>query len=185
MDDSAKEYNVCQNGTDITTDHGVIKSPGYPSQFQTVTSECFRAIIVPDDKIIRLWLSDLYIGSTGTNCASDHVFVVDSVQTYKHCGLQRYVYPYLCSSTVIIQYLATSKFPSYKGMRMYFEIVDRPTNDDCPKISVTPIPSTTPTISTIRPISSTLQPVYVTLGIASPTRSFQICKGKFLILDLN
>jgi hypothetical protein len=181
MDNSSKEYNVCQNGTDITTDHGIIKSPGYPSPFQTTTWECFSAIHVPDDKTIRLWLSDLYIGSTGTNCASDHVYVVDSVQTYKHCGLQRYVYPYLCSSTIIIQYLATSNFATYKGMRMYFEIIDRPEIDYCPQVSVTPVPSTTTTASTIRPISSTFQPPYVTLGIASPIRSFQICKGKFFI----
>ena len=179
MNDSSKDYNVCQNGTDITTDQGILRSPGYPSQFQTTTAECFRAIHVPDNKTIRLWLSDLYIGSTSTSCANDHVYVVDSVQTYRHCGLTRYAYPYLCSSTIIIQYLAQSNFALYKGMRMYFEIVDRLANDDCPKITVTPVPSTTITASTIKPISSTDTPIYVTLGIASPTRSFQICKGKF------
>jgi hypothetical protein len=180
MDDSTKEYNVCQNGTEITSDHGILKSPGYPTQFQLTSIECFRAIHVPSDKTIRLWLSDLYIGSTSVNCANDHVYVVDSVQTFRHCGLKRFAYPYLCSSTILIQYLVKSQFAIYRGMRMYFDIVDRAGNDNCPNPNgtVTPIPATTPTIATIDPSISTIAPIYVTLGIASPIRSFQICKGK-------
>jgi hypothetical protein len=57
---------------------------------------------------------------------------------------------------------------------MYFEIVDRPANDNCPKVTVTPIPSTT----TIEPGSSTNTPIYAILGISSPKRTFQICAGK-------
>ncbi|CAF4812118.1 unnamed protein product, partial [Rotaria magnacalcarata] len=66
------------------------------------------------------------------------------------------------------------------GMRMYFEVVDRPLNDNCPQITVTPVASIT-TLTTIGPNLSTTEPIYVTLGIASPTRSFQICAGKQLI----
>jgi hypothetical protein len=180
MDDSVKEYYVCKNVTDITSDHGIIKSPGYPTQFQTTTAECFRAIHVPDDKRVRLWLSDLYIGSTSTNCADDHLYVVDSIQTYQLCGLQRYVYPYLCSSTILIQYLVTTDYSHYRGMRMYFDIVDRSPNDGCPNPNgtVTPVPATTPVITTIDPDITTPAPVYVTLGIASPILSVQLCKGK-------
>jgi hypothetical protein len=184
MDDPAKEYNVCQtNGTEITTDHGLIRSPGYPSQFQTTTAECIRAIHVPSDKTIRLWLSDLYIGSTSTNCANDHVYVVDSVQTHRHCGLKRYAYPYLCSSTILIQYLVKTQstvLSRYRGMRMFFEIVDRPPNDGCPNSNgtVIPEPPTTTAMTTIDPGIPTTAPIYVILGIASPLRSFQICKGK-------
>jgi len=180
MGDSAKEYYVCQNGTDITSDNGIIKSPGYPTQFHTTTSECFRAIYVPDNKTIRLWLSDLYIGSTGSNCAEDHLYVVDSIQTFRHCGFRRYAYPYLCSSTIIIQYLITNAYPNYRGMRMYFEVVDRVPNDACPNtnVTVTPVPATTPQVTTIDPPTTTDKPIYVELGIASPIRGVQLCKGK-------
>ncbi|CAF0929763.1 unnamed protein product [Rotaria sordida] len=185
MDDSTKEYNVCQNGTEITSDYGIIRSPGYPTQFQTTTAECFRAIHIPSDKTIRLWLTDLSIGSTLANCAKDHVYVVDSVQTYQHCGRLRYAYPYLCSSTIIIQYYVTSQLSIYRGMRMYFEIVDRPANDNCPNPNgtVTPIPSTTPTITTIDSSQTTPTPPYVIFGIASPVRSFQLCRGQSLNIE--
>ncbi len=180
MNDSSKEYSVCQNGLDITSDQGILKSPGYPSQFQTTTAECFRAIHVPADKVIRLWLSDLYISGVGTNCANDHVYVVDSVQTYRYCGLKQYAYPYLCSSTIIIQYFVKTQLSIYRGMRMYFEIVDRSPNDNCPNPNgtVTAIQSTTPIITTADPSIITTVPVYSTLGISSPVLSFQICKGK-------
>jgi hypothetical protein len=181
MEESTKEYNICQGGTEITSDHGIIKSPNYPSQFQITTKECLRAIHVPNNKTIRLWLSDLYIGSAGINCANDHVFVVDSVQTYKFCGSKRYAYPYLCSSTILIQYMVSTQFSFYKGMRMYFDIVDRPAQDNCPtqNVTLTPAPGTTTTITPFGPDVTTNIPVYVNLGIASPVLSFQLCKGKF------
>ncbi|CAF1294680.1 unnamed protein product [Adineta steineri] len=178
MNDPAKEYNVCLNGTEITSDHGILKSPGYPSQFQLTTTECFRTIHVPDNKIVRLWLTDLYISSAGIDCLKDHVYVVDSVQTFRHCGLKRYSYPYLCSSTILIQYLASTQSSFYRGMRMYFEIVDRSPNDNCPSGSVTPLPATTPITTTIPTDVTTAIPIYVVLGIASPIQSFQICKDQ-------
>lgn len=180
MTDSSKRYDICQSTTDITSDHGIIESPGYPTQFQTTTAECFRAIHVPDDKAIRLWLTDLYIGSMSTDCADDHVYVVDNIQTYRHCGLRRLAYPDLCSTTIIIQYLVTTDIKTYRGMRMYFEIIDRPPNDACPNANgtVTPVPLTTPKITTIVPDTTTPTPPYVTLGIASPIQSFQLCAGK-------
>ena len=185
MDDSTQEYNVCQNNTEITSDRGIIKSPGYPTQFQTTPSECFRYIHVANNKAIRLWLSDLYIGVSGTNCANDHVFVVDSIQTHKHCGSKRIFFPTLCSSTIIIQYKITSGFSNYRGMRMYFEVIDRPANDNCPSqnVTVTSAPGTTTAITTIEPDVSTTRPIYADLGIASPVISFQICKGKFFNLS--
>ncbi|CAF4600407.1 unnamed protein product, partial [Rotaria sp. Silwood1] len=126
------------------------------------------------------WLTELYIGSTLGTCAKDHVYVVDSVQTYRHCARVRYAYPYLCSSTIIIQYYVTTQLTIYRGMRMYFEIVDRPSNDNCPNIdgTVTPVPSITPTVTTMNPSQTTTMPIYVLLGIASPVRSFQICRGQ-------
>ncbi|CAF1401494.1 unnamed protein product [Rotaria magnacalcarata] len=180
MDDPAKEYNVCQNGTDITSDYGIIKSPGYPTQFQTTTAECFRSIQVPSNKTIRLWLTDLYIGSTLGNCVNDHVYVVDSIQTYRHCSRVRYSYPYLCSSTIIIQYFVKSQFSIYRGMRMYYDIIDRPANDNCPNSNgtITTVRPTPDTTTTINQITTTVTPTYVLLGIASPTLSFQLCKGQ-------
>ncbi|CAF0789376.1 unnamed protein product [Adineta ricciae] len=179
MDDSLKEYHVCQNGTEITTDHGILRSPGYPSQFQLTPVECVRTIHIPQNKSLRLWLTDLAIDSTSTNCANDYVYVVDNVQTYKQCGTKRYAYPYLCSSAVVIQYFVQHDFDSYRGMRMYFEIIDRPAHDSCPAVTVTPVPSITTPISTFEPGTTTNTPVYVLLGIASPIRSFQICPSEF------
>ncbi len=175
MTDSAKTYYVCQDGTDITSDHGIIESPGYPTQFQTTTTDCFRAIHVPDNKTIRLWLTDLYIGSAVTNCSADHLFVLDSIQTYRHCGFIRLAYPELCSPTILIQYLVTTDIKTYRGLRMYFEIVDRAPNDFCPNGTVTPVPVTT---TPIVPDTTTAPPAYAILGIASPIRSFQLCAGK-------
>lgn len=181
VQDQARVYEVCGNGADITTDSGIIRSPGYPTQFQTTTTECFRAISVPANKNIRLWLSDLYIGSTAANCARDHVYVVDSVQTFRFCGLKRFAYPYLCSSTILIQYLAQTNLPQYRGMRMYYDIVDRSPNDGCPNSNgtVTQIPiSTTTPITTTQPGFISTELVHVTLGIASPVINFQLCRGK-------
>jgi hypothetical protein len=59
MEDSTKEYNVCQNGTEITSDNGILKSTGYPTQFQLTSVECIRTLRAPSNKTIRLWLSDL------------------------------------------------------------------------------------------------------------------------------
>lgn len=184
MTDSSKLYDICQSSTDITSDHGIIESPGYPTQFETTTAECFRAIHVPNDKAIRLWLTDLYIGSTSTNCADDHVYVVDNIQNYRHCGQRRLAYPDLCSTTIIIQYLVTTDIKTYRGVRMYFEIVDRPADDACPNANgtVTPVPLTTLRTTTSASDTTTPTPSYVTLGIASPLRSFQLCPGKFFEL---
>jgi hypothetical protein len=180
MDNSSQEYDICQGGTDITSDNGIIKSPGYPTQIHETVGECFRPIHVRDNQTIRLWITDLYIGSTSTNCADDHLLVVDSIQTYRYCGIKRYAYPYLCSSTIIIQYLIKTVFPNYRGMRMYFEIADRSINDGCPNSNgtVTPEPATPPPTTTSDPDLTTTVPIYVTLGIASPIRSLQLCKGK-------
>lgn len=178
---SARVYEVCGNGSDITTDSGIILSPGYPTQFQTTTTECIRAITVPSNKSIRLWLSDLVIGSTNPNCAKDHMYIVDSVRTFRFCGLKRFLYPYLCSSTILIQYLAANRAPQYRGLRMFYDTVDRSPDDGCPKSNGTvtpiPLPTTTPINSTQPEFTSTV-PVYVDLGIASPVTNFQICRGE-------
>ncbi|CAF1630215.1 unnamed protein product, partial [Didymodactylos carnosus] len=102
-------YNVCQHGTKITSDCGILRNFGYPTQFKITTLECHRTIHVPNDKTICLWLSDLYIDSTHSNCAKENVSVVDSNQTYPHYGLERYAYSYLCLSTIIIQYFIIKK----------------------------------------------------------------------------
>ncbi|CAF4264145.1 unnamed protein product, partial [Rotaria magnacalcarata] len=39
---------------------------------------------VPSNKAVRLWLTDRYIGSTPEDCTQDHVYVVDSIRTYRH-----------------------------------------------------------------------------------------------------
>ncbi|CAF4361705.1 unnamed protein product [Rotaria socialis] len=83
MTDGKKEYTICQNSTDITSDYGIIRSPGYSRQFQITATivECFRSINVPSNKAIRLWLTDRYIGSTPEDCTQGHVDVVDSIRT--------------------------------------------------------------------------------------------------------
>lgn len=180
LDNAANVYNVCQNDTDITSPNGIIRSPGYPSQFQTTKNECVRTITAPQDKTIRLWLSDLYIGSTANTCTRDHVIVVDDVQTFRFCAQKRFAYPYLCSSSILIQYKANTSLSIYRGMRMYYEFADRTPNDGCPAFNgtLTPEPETTTIISTTPGAITTTLPPYVQLGIASPLRNFQICRGK-------
>ena len=181
LPDPARVYDVCDNSSNISTDSGLIRSPGYPTQYQPTTSECLRAIIVPKEKTIRLWLSGLYIGSTATNCADDYIYVTDSVQTFRFCGSKRFAYPYLCSSTILIQYLATATLSSYRGLRMYFDTVDRSPNDGCPdsNVTITPIPGSTitPTTTTDPSFVSTT-PIYAGLEIASPVMNFQLCQSK-------
>lgn len=182
--DSSKVYIICQNAGNITSDHGIIHSPGYPTQYQTTTSECLGVIDVPHDKIIRLWLTDLSVGSPTVDCAEDHLYIVDSIQNYRDCGTKRFVYPYLCSSRILIQYLVSVAYSGFRGMRLYFEIAARSSNDGCPdpNITVTPIPVTTPSVTTIDPDLTTNPPIYVILGIASPVRSIQLCKSKIILL---
>lgn len=150
--DSTKEYDICQSGTGITSDHGIIKSRGYPTQFQTTAVECIRPISVPNNKTIRLWLTDLSIGSISGNCTADYIKVIDSIQTYQHCNTSRYTYPYLCSSTIMILYYVTTQLENHRGVRMYFEIVDRLENDSCPN-SVGTLTSTPYTTLSILPPS--------------------------------
>ncbi|UJR11032.1 hypothetical protein I4U23_015216 [Adineta vaga] len=125
MNDPGDEYNMCENDNIITNNHGRITSPGYSHYFQTTETECSRTILVPNDKILRLWLTDLYIGTAGIDCSKDYVAVVDRHDIRWQCGLKRYSYPLLYSSTVMIRYFASTKSVMYRGMRMYFEIIDR------------------------------------------------------------
>ena len=181
MTASTSLYNICQNDTAIATSSGIIRSPGYPAPFQTTKTECFLTLTAPQDKTIRLWLTDLYIGSTSLNCARDHVIVVDDIQIYRQCGLKRYAYPYLCSSSIVIQYKANTSSTIYRGMRMYFEFADRSSNDGCPAFNGTVTPelgTTTITTTTDLSATTTTPPPYVQLGIASSIRNFQIYKGK-------
>ena len=175
MDDPSKVYDICQSSGNFTSEHGIIKSPGYPSSVTPTTIDCFRAIHIPDNKTLRLWLTDLYIGSLSTNCADDHLYVVDNIQTFKHCGQRRLTYPYLCSSTILIQYLTKTDLTIYRGMRMYFEIADRSVNDTCDGGIVTLVPGST---TTIEPDRTTQTPSYAQLGIASPIQSFQLCANQ-------
>ena len=131
MDDPATVYDVCQSGSGISGDSGLLLSPGYPTQFQAITEECSRTIRVPDEKAIRLWMTDLHIGSSDRDCARDHVLVVDTFYTYRYCGAKRFAYPFLCSSTIEIRYLTASNSSFYRGMRMYFGIVDRSDENAC------------------------------------------------------
>ena len=187
LTETEKNYDICQSSVDITTDHGIIKSPGYPSQFQTTTTECIRAIHVPDNKQIRLWVTDLYIASSiDDSCPSDHLYVVDNIRTYKHCGSRRFIYPDLCASTIMIQYFITTNYSFYRGLRLYFEIIDRVPTDICPTGTVTPVPGSTPSTTTSIYDTTTPLPIYAQLGIASPIISFQLCPGNdSLILLLN
>jgi hypothetical protein len=184
MNDPSLEYNICQNSTPIVTNQGVIRSPGYPTQFQTTPGECVRVITAPNNKTIRLWLTDLYIGSvpiSATPCSKDYLIVVDSAEAIAQCGRKRFMYPYLCSSTILIQYLTVTSNAIYKGMRMYFEFIDRPANDGCSSsgITVTPFHETT-SMSTVNPVITPLPPLYAVLGIASSIVNFQLCRGKFI-----
>ena len=131
MEDPAKVYDICQSGSDISSDSGLLLSPGYPVQNQTMADECSRTIRVPNDKAVRLWMTDLHIGSSDRDCARDHVLVVDSFYTYRYCGAKRFAYPLLCSSTIHIRYLTASTSSFYRGMRMFIGVVNRSDESAC------------------------------------------------------
>jgi hypothetical protein len=63
---------------------------------------------------------------------------------------------------------------------MYFEVVDRPTDDSCSNSNGS---VTLPTVTTIASNVTTHTPIYVLLGIASPLRSFQLCKGESYTIE--
>ncbi|CAF3344298.1 unnamed protein product [Rotaria sp. Silwood1] len=82
MDDPRKEYKICQNNRNVTSEQGIIYSSDYPALFPITAGECSLSIQVPDNKMIKLWLIDLYIGSSMvSNCMNDYVLVVDSART--------------------------------------------------------------------------------------------------------
>ncbi|CAF4927873.1 unnamed protein product, partial [Rotaria sp. Silwood1] len=85
MDDPRKEYKICQNNRNVTSEQGIIYSSDYPALFPITAGECSLSIQVPDNKMIKLWLIDLYIGSSMvSNCMNDYVLVVDSARTFRH-----------------------------------------------------------------------------------------------------
>ena len=64
-----KEHNICEKqafGGDIVDDRGLISSPNYPS-YSVVNNSCTVKIKAPADKIVNVWLSDVYIKSPETN----------------------------------------------------------------------------------------------------------------------
>jgi len=180
MDRATSIYNICQNDTVFTSSNGIIRSPNHPSPFQVTKNECILTLTAPQDKQISLWLTDLYVGSTLSTCTRDHVIVVDDIQSFRFCAKKRFAYPYLCSSSIIIQYRANTSLSIYRGMRMYYEFTDRIPNDGCPAFNgtLTPEPETTTIVTTTtNALISTTLPPYVQLGIASPVVNFQICRG--------
>ena len=180
MDDSSQEFTICQDTAPITATNGIIRSPGYP-KVQNTSAECLTSIQIPDYKTVRVWLSDLSIApASAGSCGKNHVYLVDSVQTYRYCGTRRIAFPYLCSSTILIQFLVSTPSSLYRGMRIYFEVVDRSSNNNCPSqnTSITPQPISTTPITTFGPDTTTPLPPYALLGIASSILNVQLCNGK-------
>jgi hypothetical protein len=63
----------------ITDPSGFIVSPGYPS-FTAVEQECVLTIIVPDDKIINIWIPALKIKDSESN----NEYILISIFLYFH-----------------------------------------------------------------------------------------------------
>ena len=64
-----KEYNICEKeiiGGDIIEDRGLISSPNYPT-FSIVNNSCTVKIKAPSNKIVNVWMPDVYIKSPETN----------------------------------------------------------------------------------------------------------------------
>ena len=59
--------NVCDNLLgNVTIDRGIISSPNYPT-YTVVNTTCGVTIIAPPNKIIAIWLPDVYIKSPESN----------------------------------------------------------------------------------------------------------------------
>lgn len=54
-------YNICDAG-DIHDMHGILTSPNFPT-FSTTTHECVRKIVKVTDRVLKVWILELDIGS--------------------------------------------------------------------------------------------------------------------------
>lgn len=179
MNDLTKEYVMCQDSSEITSTNGIIRSLGYPSPNITRV-ECIRSINIPSDKSLNVWLSDINMRNA-IGCPNDYVIVTDSLETVRTCSPRRIKYPTLCQPQAIIQYKLTTQSILYRGMRIYFELVDRLPDDGCSSTnsSVTPVPVSTSTITTIDPLTTTTPPPYAIQGISSNVISFTLCPSNY------
>lgn len=167
MGDPSKVYNICNYPTQITSDHGIIQSPGYPTSFQITPLACPLHIRIAEYQQIRFWLTDLAIGSSQNQCTNDFISITGDMESFQHCGSRTFSYPDLCSSNYLIEYKASTNLALYRGMELYFEISNRTTTNDCPRNSLPPSTPQTQTTST-----------FTSSDVALPIRSFQLCAGK-------
>ena len=70
---SLKVYNICDTATDIKNFHGVITSPNFPSYKQT-NDECKVKIDGILDRVLKIWINELAVGSGGQRQLSGKSF---------------------------------------------------------------------------------------------------------------
>lgn len=172
IDDPSKMHGICGGGGPLllAMDHGVLRSPGYPRQFQITPSRCFVVIEALMGQVFRFWLTDLNIGPGSPTCPDDYIELSTMDQTFRHCGRKKFAYPHICSTRVMIAYQATRHSALYRGVQLYFEVINQTSSEPCSTMSSTPFTATSVSSTTISP--------FVALGIASPLRRIQICAGK-------
>lgn len=76
-----KKYDVCDTNTDITDIHGILTSPNFPNFYQT-NDECQKRIIIVEDRILKIWINELYIPSGGQRRLTGKSFIFFSILTF-------------------------------------------------------------------------------------------------------
>jgi hypothetical protein len=110
-------------------------------------------------------------------CVNDYIQILDNTGIYKVCGYRKYPYENkFCSSVLIVSYKSPADLgTAYRGMRIYYEFVDRSTQPDCPTGSPT-TPSTT--------LLTTTTPQMIFDLAASSFNRTNICRGSSVTIQI-
>lgn len=184
-----KVYNICETNNPIQDFYGIITSPNYPN-YITTTNECQTIITGIETSAIKIWINEISIASDGPRdlsgshledsnkpsirdtCTSDYLIIDTAYSSYIYCGKRKLSVGLICSSSIKIQYKATSSSSLfYKGFKLYFELKNEPSLINCltNPSTIDPLASTTPSNE---PLPNWAQ----TLNI-SPMFSTHLCLG--------
>jgi hypothetical protein len=68
-------YNICDGNDNIESFNGVITSPSFPSYAQT-KNECKRSLPAIQDKVLKIWINEMYIASGGQRSLTGELYNV-------------------------------------------------------------------------------------------------------------
>ena len=107
------------------------------------------------------------------SCETDSFTIDDGISGVRLCGNVKSDLIYeSCSQTIILSLKTGATGSSlYKGVKLFYEVVDKPSDFVCPTAT-----------STVNPSSTTTSPLpsYAVQGVASPTQTKAFCKNNVL-----